>query len=75
MTVGTEVIEPKTEVQTVEEGRTRKGWINWIFVAPAILFQFFWGWYPSIVGNLSQPDQCTYSLVRSLFEGLKIMYV
>jgi multiple sugar transport system permease protein len=49
MTVGTEVIEPKTEVQTVEEGRTRKGWINWIFVAPAILFQFFWGWYPSIV--------------------------
>jgi len=74
MTVGTEVIEPKTEVQTVEEGRTRKGWINWIFVAPAILFQFFWGWYPSIVAIFLS---LTNAPIRGplTFRGIEIMYV
>jgi multiple sugar transport system permease protein len=49
MSVGTDAIEPNPAAQAVKGGRTRKGWINWLFVAPAILFQFFWGWYPMVV--------------------------
>jgi len=49
MSVGTDVIEPKPAAQTVEGGRTRKRWLNWLFVIPAILFQFFWGWYPMVI--------------------------
>lgn len=49
MSVGTDVIETKPAAQTVEGGRTRKRWLNWLFVIPAILFQFFWGWYPMVI--------------------------
>ena len=33
----------------MEGGRTRRRWLNWLFVIPAILFQFFWGWYPMVI--------------------------
>lgn len=49
MSVGTDVIETKPAAQAVEGGRTRRRWLNWLFVIPAILFQFFWGWYPMVI--------------------------
>lgn len=32
-----------------EAASRRRLWTNWLFVLPALLFQFFWGWYPMVV--------------------------
>lgn len=49
MTVSTDLAEARPAARPVEEGHRGKRWTNWLFVIPAILFQFFWGWYPMVV--------------------------
>jgi multiple sugar transport system permease protein len=50
MTVSSDsMVSPPAAVQPVEQGRAYKRWTNWLFVIPALLFQFFWGWYPMVV--------------------------
>jgi multiple sugar transport system permease protein len=49
MAVNTNSLEPTLAARSVEEGRVRKRWTHWLFAIPAILFQFFWGWYPMVV--------------------------
>lgn len=49
MTAETNAITQPSAVQGIEEGRVRRRWVNWLFVIPGILFQFFWGWYPMVV--------------------------
>ncbi|HOC21913.1 MAG TPA: sugar ABC transporter permease [Anaerolineae bacterium] len=47
--MSTDLAEVRPAARPVEEGRRGKRWTNWLFVIPAILFQFFWGWYPMVV--------------------------
>lgn len=50
MTVSTDsMTQPPPVSQPMGGGRTHKRWTNWLFVIPAILFQFFWGWYPMVI--------------------------
>lgn len=50
MTVSTDsMVQASPAAPPVDESRKRKRWTNWLFVIPAILFQFFWGWYPMVV--------------------------
>lgn len=47
-----QAIDPQTLTEPVAAGepaRTRGRWQQWVFVIPAIIFQFFWGWYPLII--------------------------
>lgn len=55
MAVSTDVIETPAvaPATTAERGtRWRNRWQLWLFVVPALLFQFFWGWYPMVVAIL-----------------------
>ncbi len=67
MTVGTEVIEPKTEV-----GRSRKAVPARVgsgsFCGSSHFIPILLGLVSQHSGNLSQPDQCTYSWSAHLCE-------
>lgn len=43
------VIEVTQPIATTKEVGLRTRWQRWLFVIPALLFQFFWGWYPMVV--------------------------
>ncbi len=52
MTVSSEPLEPSTApqpAQNVDQGKVTNRWQYWMFVIPALLFQFFWGWYPMVI--------------------------
>lgn len=54
MTVSTETIEPSAGAagpgaQNMDQGKVSNRWQYWLFVLPALVFQFFWGWYPMVI--------------------------
>lgn len=49
MTASAETLPAPSPASLAEAARRRRLWTNWLFVTPAILFQFFWGWYPMVV--------------------------
>jgi len=49
MTVSTDSMVQTSPAPPLADVSPRRRWTNWLFVLPAILFQFFWGWYPMVV--------------------------